>query len=189
MGVISDRRRTRFIHIHRKNKCPMMKMAPTHAWRIFFRFRITSPPNRKTPLYKPSSRSDDIDYWIGPSRNMNHQLTAKSTFACKSDEAVQVAIRRGKRTISSLVTRARSWSIMPLSKWLSGNSLGKRRLRPPKRDAPLRVALEDSSGQRHKNWIVVDLSPKGVTLGASLSQWKYTKMIISWMLPGSSVSQ
>ena len=44
-------------------------------------------------------------------RDMNHQLTAKSTFASQSDEAVRVAIRRSKRIISTKIVAGRFQNI------------------------------------------------------------------------------
>ena len=54
----------------------------------------------------------------GPStswlREMNHQLTAKSSFAGESDEAVRVAIRRSRQTKkTSQFTQRFSYSVTP----------------------------------------------------------------------------
>ena len=48
--------------------------------------RITPPASRKPPACKPYPRSDNRSCWIG---DLSHQLTAKSTFASKTDEAVR----------------------------------------------------------------------------------------------------
>ena len=49
---------------------------------------------------------DNRSCWIGPStswlRDLNDQLTAKSSFASKTDDAVRVAMRRREQTFSMM---------------------------------------------------------------------------------------
>ena len=79
---------------------------------VFFTLRTTPRACRQPPACKSSSRADNRRCWIGPSDqldqelgDLNHQLTAKSIFARKADEAVRVAMRRSKRTISMMKTK------------------------------------------------------------------------------------
>ena len=76
--------------------------------------QITPPASRQPPACKPSSCSDNRNGWIGPStswfRNLNHQLTAKSTqqLLVSPSKLYEVAIRRSKQRISMSLLQVRS---------------------------------------------------------------------------------
>ena len=86
--------------------------------------QLTDSPQPASHLRPPTIEivgSVPVRSWL---RDMNHQLIAESTFASKTDQAVRVAIRRSKRTISMMKTVARR-------DHHSGEKFGDRSASPP----------------------------------------------------------